>query len=560
VLGATRGTVSKTRDYDSEKNAGVLMKNLHGLLFYSALDKYVSISLAIAMAAITARLLTRDEIGVFAIASIVAVTSESLRDFGASIYIIQSSMLTRTKLRTAFTVTAAMSVVIALALIGVSGPIAGFYTDPRLAPAVLVAAAGMVAASFGAPSIALLRREMRFGVLALVNISGLLANLLSFLAFYALGWNYLSLVLAALVASLIATTFAVLVVHRFWMFVPCLKDWRDIVTFGGFASATAILNTLYFSLPQLLLGRLSGLDAVGIYNRATILCQLPDKLIVGAFQPVIYPAFAAQARAGGDLKVAYLHALSLLSAVQWPALLVIAVLAEPAVRIVFGPQWDACAPLLRIMAIASLVMAPSSLSYPLLVASGRIRDTMVSSLIVLPASAVVVLVAAPYGMETLAWSMFVTLPFQMAVALWFIRRQIDFAWTELLKSTWKSGVVAGFAAFSPVILVTLRGPSPDPSTAMLAAVFAGVALGWLMGLVVTGHQLLGELRIVMRIGTPFLRALLWSRRRTHANPAVAPSRRPVRTTQKGQPRTDQGSPHAAAAEFHGIYRPRRPGT
>ena len=281
------------------------------------------------------------------------------------------------------------------------------------------------------------------------------------------------------------------------MFVPCLEEWRGIVTFGGFASATAILNILYVSLPQLLLGRLSGLDAAGLYNRATVLCQLPDRLIVGAFQPVIFPAFAAQVRAGGDLKVAYLKALSLLSAVHWPALLVIAVLAEPAVRIVLGPQWDACAPLLRIMAIASLVMTPSSLTYPVLVASGRIRDTLVSSLIVLPASAVAVIVAAPYGMETLAWSMFATLPFQMGVALWFIRRQIDFAWTELFRSIWKSGIVAGFATVAPLILVAMQGLSPHPSIATLVAVFTGAAFGWLVGLVVTGHQLLGELRMVL---------------------------------------------------------------
>ena len=474
------------------------MRNLHRSLFYSALDKYVSIALVIATTAIAARLLTPDEIGIFAIASIVAVVSESLRDFGAGVYIIQSSLLTRTKLRTAFTVTAAMSVLITLALVGVSGPIASFYTDPRLAPAVLVSAAGVLAASFASPSLALLRREMRFRVLALINISGLLANLLAFLALYALGWNYLSPVLAALVASLITTTFAVLVVHKFWMFVPCVKDWRDIVTFGGFASATAILNTLYVSLPQLLLGRLSGLDAVGIYNRATLLCQLPDRLIVGAFQPVIFPAFAAQARAGDDLKAAYLKALSLLSAVQWPALLVLAVLAEPAVRIVFGPQWDACAPVLRIMAVAWLIMTPSSLTYPILVASGRIRDTMVSSLIVLPASAVVVVVVAPYGMEALAWSMFATLPFQMAVAFWFIRRQIDLTWTELLKSTWQSGVVAGFAAVPPLIFVVMRGASPDLSIATLSALFAAVAFGWLVGLAVTGHQLLGQLRVILR--------------------------------------------------------------
>lgn len=473
------------------------MSKLHAPLFYAAADKYISTALTIAMTAIAARLLTPDQIGVFAIVSVIAVMSEALRDFGASVYIVQCSALSREAVRTAFTVMAAMSTVIALVLFLSAHSIAAFYSDARLIPAMFIAATGVLVASFAAPSMALLRREMRFGALAAINVSGLVANLISFLVFYALGWGYLSLVLAAFVAGATAAACAVLSIRKFWMFMPCIREWRDISAFCGFATATAILNTFYVALPQLLLGRLGGLDAAGLYNRATMLCQLPDKLVVGAFQPVIFPAFAAEVRTGGNLKSAYLRALTLLSAVQWPALLALALLAEPVVRVTLGPQWDSVAPALRIMALAWLFVMPSSLTYPVLVASGGIRDTMTSSLIGLPFSMLAIVLAAPFGIEALAWSMFFSLPLQMAIALIFIRRRIGFAWRELFGAVRQSAIVSILAISGPVGLVVVRGPSLESPVLTLLATAAVIAVGWLAGMMVTAHPLLAELRLVL---------------------------------------------------------------
>src|SRR5690606_28490260 len=110
-----------------------------------------------------------------------------------------------------------------------------------------------------------------------------------------------------------------------WIFLPCLTNWREVLAFGGYSSATTVLNNLYGMLPQLMLGRLIGLEAAALYSRATILCQLPERAVIGAIQPVILPAFASKARQGEGLREPYLQALSLLSAVHWPVLLTLAV-------------------------------------------------------------------------------------------------------------------------------------------------------------------------------------------------------------------------------------------
>ena len=71
---------------------------------------------------------------------------------------------------------------------------------------------------------------------------------------------------------------------------------------GGWVSATAVLNNLYLMLPNLVLPRLAGFEAAALFNRATQLSQLSERVIVGAVVPVILPAFATLSRNGADLR------------------------------------------------------------------------------------------------------------------------------------------------------------------------------------------------------------------------------------------------------------------
>ena len=65
------------------------MSQLRKPFLYSACDRYMILVLGLVMTAIVARLLTPDELGLFALTSGVILVSEGLRDFGAGTYIVQ---------------------------------------------------------------------------------------------------------------------------------------------------------------------------------------------------------------------------------------------------------------------------------------------------------------------------------------------------------------------------------------------------------------------------------------------------------------------------------------
>ena len=82
------------------------------------------------------------------------------------------------------------------------------------------------------------------------------------------------------------------------------------------------------------------------------------------------------------------------------------------------------------------------LTYPVLVAVGRVRDTLASSMISLPPSLLVIFIASFFGVQAVAAAALLTLPFQAIVAIYFVSRQLAMKPADLIRATLKSGIVA----------------------------------------------------------------------------------------------------------------------
>jgi O-antigen/teichoic acid export membrane protein len=246
-------------------------------------------------------------------------------------------------------------------------------------------------------------------------------------------------------------------------------------------------------LPRLAFGKILGFDAVGLYARAITVCQLPDRVVVSALQPVILPAFAAQAREGGSLKESYLHGLSLMSAVQWPALIMLSLLAEPVVHVLLGPQWGQVPPLVRIMALANMALAPAVLTFPVLVSAGRINDALWASLISLPPSFLIAIGAAFISLDAVAMSLLIIAPLQMCVAYFFIKRAINVTWSDLLSAAQNSALLAIGTALGPIVVVLTSPTGFDLGWLQTTAALLGGAAGWMVALSAIEHPVKQEI-------------------------------------------------------------------
>ncbi|MFN4129915.1 MAG: oligosaccharide flippase family protein, partial [Paracoccaceae bacterium] len=347
----------------------------------ASLDNYVNQFLILGTTVVMARVLTPSEIGLFLIVLSVIMIGDNFRDFGVTPFIMQATDLDAVLLRTAFTVTFLLSLAIFASIVLGADRIAGFYGEPLLSGLLTTASLAFLLVPFTSPITALMRREMQFGNIAKINIGVGVVNCIATISLGLAGFGASSYVLGYLMSKIANIVIVIALRPDFWIYRPCLVGARKVFAFGSASAGVVIINLVHEQLPKLAIGKIIGFDALGLFSRAVTICQLPERFVVAGLQPVILPALAAHARAGGDLKTEYLRGVSLMSAFQWPALVMLALLADPVVDILLGPQWQAGPPLVRIMALALMALAPAFMTYPLLVSAGHIRAALLASLI-----------------------------------------------------------------------------------------------------------------------------------------------------------------------------------
>ncbi len=444
--------------------------------------------------AVLSRLLTPQEFGVYSIITALTALATTLREFGGANYLIQKRDLSENCIRSAFTITLIVCCLLAVAFYSVRGEVASFFGESGLRQGITVSALNFLLVPFSITISALLRREMAFDAIAVCNLLANIVMTATSVGLAAWGFSFMGPVWGAVAGNLTMTILFLAYRHDLRIFRPSLRNWRDVASFGLYSSATVIINVIYQWSPQLILGRIVNLTAVGLYGRAVNVTQIFNKLVLDVLNPVIMPAIAAQARAGHTLKPTYLLAVELITVVHWPCLLFVSLMADPVVRILFGSQWIEVVPLVRMLALASLSLFAACLTYPVLVSVGRVRDTLTASLISVPPSLLVMFTASFFGIQAVAASAFLSLPLQASVAYHFVCRRIGLGITDLAGALWKSAIVTAFTTFGPLLILVINDFSLTISASRFVAAAFLAVICWCLGLAVTRHALLAQLR------------------------------------------------------------------
>ncbi|MCU0894585.1 MAG: oligosaccharide flippase family protein [Rhodospirillales bacterium] len=465
------------------------MGPLHRSFLFSTADRYGSLIVQIGAIAVLSRLLTPREFGIYSIIIAISALAHTFREFGGANYLIQKRDVSLACIRTAFTVSLVMSGLFAAALLALREVAVVFFSEEGLSEGISVSCINFILLPFSVTISALLRREMAFDALARCNLAANVATAVASVGLAALGLGFMGPLWGSVVGNVVLVGLLVARWPQLRIFRPSLRNSREVIAFGAYSSGTVIINVLYTWSPQIILGRVLDMAAVGLYSRSFNVIQLFDKLILDVINPVVMPIVAAQARAGGSIRRLYLDALEIVAALHWPFLIFVALMADPIVHIIFGAQWVEIVPLVRLLAVASLSLFAACLTYPILASTGRVRDTLTISLISVPPSLVVMFIASFFGINAVGGAALLTLPLQAYVAMVFISRRIGLTARDLAKALWKGAVVAAFSAAGVLLAAGLYDFNLElPPDGLLVAALASAA-GWCCGLLLTKHPL-----------------------------------------------------------------------
>ena len=201
---------------------------------------------------------------------------------------------------------------------------------------------------------ALLSRMMRFRALSVAEIvSGALSGGVAVAAALA-GWGVWSLVFKTLVATTV--TAAILWIASDWR--P-RRIWnsaavRELIGFSANLLGFTAINYWARQLDALLIGRVMGASALGLYTRAYTTMLAPVYEISGVLSRVMFPMVSRLQHNKLEAKTVYLRAIGMISVVTFPMMGALFVLTEPFVIALFGSQWIGCADALRILSIVGM--------------------------------------------------------------------------------------------------------------------------------------------------------------------------------------------------------------
>ena len=372
-------------------------------LVLSAVGQQSTLLISFVTIAIISRLLTPEEYGVFAIASTLTLVATELRSFGINQFLVREPKLDQSHLGTALGMMMVLCWSLA-ALLALSTPsIVDFYDKPGLRPVLLIIAASFLLAPAATVQFAFLLREMRFGAILRIRIATSMSVALTSIGLVLAGWSYVGLAMGTLVGSVVELVSITIATRKENLLVrPSLSRWREMAGFGVVTTGAGLMSRASRGAPDLIIGKIGTMAAVGLFSRGLGLMAFLEKLILKAVRPIILPHLSAVKRGGGNVGEAYLQCVRLYGAVAVPLFALAALLSAELIVLFFGDQWAPAAPVASVLAGAAILQSVHAFLGAALIAVSCERLMLVKEGVLLVARYLAVALSAPSGIEAVA--------------------------------------------------------------------------------------------------------------------------------------------------------------
>jgi len=325
----------------------------------------------VASMVVLARLLTPEEYGL--VGMVVPLTEFVLmfRDMGLSAATIQKAQISHAQVSTLFWINVGIGVVLAMITAALAPVIAWYYGEPELIPITLVSAIGFILGGLAIQHESLLKRQMRFGAVAVIEVASVSVGIVTAIVSALLGAGYWALVLWNLAISVTATI-------GVWTASGWRPGWpslrcgvRSMLDFGRDVIGFRVVNYFARQSDKILLGRFHGKFVLGLYGRAHNLLTSPLSQITWPITTVAMPVLSRIQDDRRRYASYYTRLVQLLSFVTMPMVVFLAVCSKSVISLMLGAQWAGASRIFQILAAAAFIQPLSATAGIVLLSLGR---------------------------------------------------------------------------------------------------------------------------------------------------------------------------------------------
>lgn len=394
---------------------------------------------------VVVRLLSPDDYGLVALATVYLGLAAMLSEFGIGTAVVTLRDLSRRQLTELNTVAMLFACLAMVISIMVAPLVSVFFDSPRMVTLIWVMSLSLPITASSAISQALLQKELEFRFLATVQIIQSLSAALTTLILAVLGADYWSLALGPAFGQVVLT--ALIVIRQ-----PTGFTWPSRTALGPVLSFSRQVITErlawygYSQSDKLVIGRWIGEASTGLYSVASTFGLIAVEKVTVLMLRVAPAVFSAVQNDAAALRRYLLSMTEAVSIITFPLSIGLALVAEDLVLLMLGEQWAGAVGPLQMLALYAAFLSVSPLLNRVLAAIQETQFNMylaVATFIILP---IAFIVATRWGLVGVAAAWLVVPLIQLPPKYLRLHRRIGLRVGEYLLALWP--------ALSSVVLMT----------------------------------------------------------------------------------------------------------
>lgn len=319
-------------------------------------------------------------------------------------------------------------------LLFVAAPlIAQFYAMPELTPVIRVLGLTLVISGVKNIQQAYVSRNMLFKRFFFATLGGTIGAAILGIWLAYQGYGVWALVAQHLFNATIDTLILWITVKWRPKRMFSFQRLKGLFNYGWKILMSALLDTGYRDLRQLIIGKLYTSEDLAFYNRGQQLPNLIISNINSSIDSVLLPTMSSEQDNRNRVRDMTRRAIKTSTYFMAPMMIGLAICAEPLVELVLTEKWLPCVPYLRIFCITYMFYPIHTANLNAINAMGR-SDLFLKLEIIKKVMGLAVLLSTMwFGVMVMAYSLLLTSVLSQIINSWPNKKLLNYSYLEQLK-------------------------------------------------------------------------------------------------------------------------------
>jgi len=341
--------------------------------------KLVHRSIGVVSMLVLARLLTPEDFGIVAIASMVVFFCDILTETGTQQYVVNKNSIDDADLNTSFTLNIIFKFTIAVIFFVGSPVIATFFGKQELDLALKVIIFILPLSALANPGINLYKRNLNYKPIMKLLISEKVFSFFVTMCMAIVFRNYWAMI-SGVVASYIYKTSGTYVIHQFRPKLSLVKV-HEQWSFSQWILLKGIVGYSKSEFDTFIVSKLFSFDAVGGFSLMKNLSTLPGREIIRPVTEPLLATFSKVKDSEVELRYQVQMSLGVLLAGTIPISTFLLCFSEIVVRTLFDERWWSFAPVLGVLSVLIVNFSIISVFQEALTAVGKVKFLFIYDLL-----------------------------------------------------------------------------------------------------------------------------------------------------------------------------------